>query len=178
MEITKDLFEKAVITVWNRKPSKQIVVGTTVYAWLLKQGGNPVPMHQYEQDGKSPYMMKITDITSDAHCELLPLIRNFHFGYAKFDQNLLGLKHNFKDQLDFQAACSELGLVGFAVVKGENDHEWQAAEVGNPKPIAIFNRKNGKFSFKIPNTGITAERLRYMVICSKLMSKAYFKDAA
>lgn len=176
MEITKDLFEKAVITVWNRKPSKQIVVGTTVYAWLLKQGGNPVPMHQYEQDGKSPYMMKITDIVQDSSCELLPLIRGFHFGYTKFNQHLLGLEHNFSSVEQFQAACSDLGLVSFFNV--DSDHEWKATEVGSSKPIAIFNSKNGKFSFKIPSTGITAERLRYMTLCSKLMSKAYFKDAA
>lgn len=173
MEITKDLFEKAVITVWNRKRNKEVIVGTTVYAWLLHQGGNPVPMHQYEQDGKSPYMMKIIDIVQDSSCELLPLIRGFFSGKMKFDNNLMGiLEHNFKDQLDFQRACADLGLIGFATVK--DDYEWQAAEPGNPKPLVLFNHKNGRFTFKIPGAGITAVRLHRMATCSKLMSLAYF----
>lgn len=170
MVITKDLFEKAVVTLWSQKKSKDVVIGTTVYAWLLQQGGNPVPMHKYEKEGKSPYMMKIVDITADQNCELLPLIKGFHLGHFKFNDSLLGiLKHNFKGFLDFWSACHELGI--FAVQ--DNPQHWYGYYSG----LRVeFLPNTGRFSFRIP-TGTAGFMIPYMAKCSLLMTAAY-RDAA
>lgn len=162
------------LTLRDRKPTNKVVCGISVYIWLLEQPGNPVSVKDYDRDLNTT--MKIVDITSDEHCELLPIMRKFFDGKEEFNENLRGrLAHNFSDFELFKKACKDLGFGGYLTV---NDSEtWYMIEVGQPKAIASFNNVNGRFKFNIPYTGITGERLRYMAACSLLMTAAY-KDAA